>query len=277
MAPRTPDTANATQQLLLDQILYLRRQVSEIREQSVEKRREMRAFERQVGALAVAGSILPEDIEAELAQNEDLAQYQTRIAEIQAELDAYQQIYRDSSAEPIKTRQAEISRLQEEQAGFAQQLRNEILAAVLRGERKSEVQLNYERLEAESIEADDYLEELQTEYSELTLRVQEIGEYSADLVRRQDELVHLTQVTNELGYELQKLDLELRANQPRVRRVDGAVRRPKTADTSKRDQLTLMTSLGRCYWALPHQHFWMSSSGRYPQRIKCLRVSGFVC
>ena len=239
-----PDTANATQHLLLDQILYLRRQVSEIREQSVQKRREMRAFERQVGALAVAGSILPEDIEAELAQNEDLAQYQTRIAEIQAELDAYQQIYRDSSAEPIKTRQAEISRLQEEQAGFAQQLRNEILAAVLRGERKSEVQLNYERLEAESIEADDYLEELQTEYSELTLRVQEIGEYSADLVRRQDELVHLTQVTNELGYELQKLDLELRANQPRVRRVDGAVRRPKTADTSKRDQLTLMTSFG---------------------------------
>ena len=125
----------------------------------------------------------------ELAQNEDLAQYQVRIAEIQAELDAYQQIYRDSSAEPIKTRQAEISRLQEEQAGFAQQLRNEILAAVLRGERKSEVQLNHERLEAESFESNNYLESLRAEYSELAIQVQELGEYSADLVRRQDELV----------------------------------------------------------------------------------------
>ena len=59
-----PETANATHLLLLDQILYLRRQINEVREQSVQKRREVRVFEQQVGALAVSGSILPEDIEA---------------------------------------------------------------------------------------------------------------------------------------------------------------------------------------------------------------------
>ena len=239
-----PDTANATQQLLLDQILYLRRQISEVREQSVQKQRDLRAYEQQVGSLALAGSILPEDIEAELTENENLAEYQARIAEVQAELDAYKQIYRDSSAEAIKSREAEITRLQEEQAGFAQQLRNEILAAVRRGERKSDAQYNHERLEAESIEANNYLASLQAEYSKLALQVTEIGEYSADLNRRQDELVHLTQVTNELGYELEKLDLELRANQSRVRRVDGGVRKPRTGDTSKRDQLTLVASFG---------------------------------
>ena len=239
-----PDTANATQQLLLDQILYLRRQISEVRELSVQKIRDLRAYEQQVGTLALAGSILPEDIEGELAENEELAEYQVRISEIQAELDAYKQIYRDDSAEPIKSREADISRLKDEQAGFAQQLRNEILAAVRRGERKSEVQLNHERLEAEAIESNNYLESLQAEYSKLALQVQEIGEYSADLERRQDELVHLTQVTNELGYELEKLDLELRANQARVRQVDGGVRKPQTGDTSKRDQLTLVASFG---------------------------------
>jgi hypothetical protein len=44
------------------------------------------------------------------------------------------------------------------------------------------------------------------------MQVEEIGEYSADLVRRQDELVHLTQATNELGLLLERMELQARLN-----------------------------------------------------------------
>ena len=44
------------------------------------------------------------------------------------------------------------------------------------------------------------------------MQVDELGEYSADLVRQQDELVHLTQATNELGLMLERMELQARLN-----------------------------------------------------------------
>ena len=44
------------------------------------------------------------------------------------------------------------------------------------------------------------------------MQVDEIGEYSADLVRRQDELVRLTQATNELGLLLERKHTQARLN-----------------------------------------------------------------
>ena len=49
-------------------------------------------------------------------------------------------------------------------------------------------------------------------YIELAMQVDELGEYSADLVRQQDELVHLTQATNELGLMLERMELQARLN-----------------------------------------------------------------
>ena len=50
------------------------------------------------------------------------------------------------------------------------------------------------------------------QYMNLARQADEIGEYSADLVRQQDELVHLTQATNELGLMLERMELQARLN-----------------------------------------------------------------
>ena len=238
-----PETASATQQLLIDQVLYLRRQISEARDQVVQKERDRKTYEQQVGWVAHTGSILPEDIEAEIAQNEDLAAYNERLAELEEDLETYRQIYRDPKAEPIQAREKVIAQLQDEQAAFAQQLRNEILASFRRGERKSDVELEHERLMAEANESKAYLETLTAEYKELADDVEELANYSAELETKRDELTFLTEVTGELGYKLEKLELELNANQGRVRRIPGGIRLPKTGDTSKRDQLTFAATL----------------------------------
>ena len=50
------------------------------------------------------------------------------------------------------------------------------------------------------------------QYMNLARQADEIGEYSADLVRQQDELVHLTQATSELGLMLERMELQARLN-----------------------------------------------------------------
>ena len=50
------------------------------------------------------------------------------------------------------------------------------------------------------------------QYIGLAMQVDEIGEYSADLVRRQDELVHLTSAINQLGLLLARMELQARLN-----------------------------------------------------------------
>ena len=150
-------TANTAQQLLLDQVLYLRRQIGVLRTEYTRKERELITYEKQVGWLAHTGNILPEDIENEMAENPDLQRYDERLAEIQKELDAYRQIYRDKTAAPIRQREEEITRLLAEQEDLKQGLRARFLAAIRSGERKSEVQFTHERLETEFKEARQYI------------------------------------------------------------------------------------------------------------------------
>ena len=54
--------------------------------------------------------------------------------------------------------------------------------------------------------------EVKPEEKEFATQVDELSEYSADLVRQQDELVHLTQATNELGLMLERMELQARLN-----------------------------------------------------------------
>jgi capsular exopolysaccharide synthesis family protein len=237
-------TANTAQQLLLDQVLYLRRQIGVLRTEYTRKERELITYEKQVGWLAHTGNILPEDIENEMAENPDLQRYDERLAEIQKELDAYRQIYRDKTAAPIRQREEEITRLLAEQEDLKQGLRARFLAAIRSGERKSEVQLTHERLETEFKEARQYYENVRSEYAQLADQVKDLGEYSADLVRRQEELEQLTRVTNEVSYELEKLDLELSAGIARVRLAEESVRVPKTGDERQRNRITVMAALG---------------------------------
>ena len=51
------------------------------------------------------------------------------------------------------------------------------------------------------------------------MQSQEIGEYSADFVRRQDELVTLTRVVNELALLLERMDIQAQLNFPHMRAV----------------------------------------------------------
>jgi len=233
-------TASAQQQLLLDHVLYLRRQVGALRQEYIQKERDLRVYDEQVGWLASTGNILPEDMEAELKDHPDLLQYADRILELRKELETLQNIYRDKKAAPISQMQEEIARMQAEQAAFEKQLRSSILTALRTGEKKSEVQQTHERLAMEYREAKQHYENTRSEFSKLSDDLQQLGEYSADLVRRQEELAQMSKVTSEVGYELEKIELELSAGGAERVRLYQQARVPKTGNTDQRDRITVM-------------------------------------
>ena len=57
------------------------------------------------------------------------------------------------------------------------------------------------------------------EYLNLANEVSHLGEYSADLERRKDELEMLSKVVNELGMQLQRFDLQMSVGVEPVRLV----------------------------------------------------------
>ena len=248
--------ANAQHQLLLDHVLYLRRQIGKMRLEYSQKERELNIFEEQVGWLAAYGNVLPEDIEAEMRDHPDLLRYEERMLELQQELDAYKNIYRDKNAPKIVQRLEEVSRIQAEQVALKQKLRTDYLDAIRRGDRKSEVQLTHQRLETEAKEAKQYYDETRSEFSKFSDELQELGEYSADLVRRQEEMAQLSKVTGEVAYELEKIQLEISAGGAERVRLMQQARLPKTGDTNKRNRMTGMAAvfgiaLGLLVVALP--------------------------
>ncbi|MDP7268828.1 MAG: polysaccharide biosynthesis tyrosine autokinase [Pirellulales bacterium] len=233
-------TASAQQQLLLDHVLYLRRQVGELRQEYIQKERDLRVYEEQVGWLASTGNILPEDIEAELRDNPDLLQFAERLLELQKELESLQNVYRDKKAAPIVQKQKEIANLQAEQVAFEKRLRSAILTALRTGEKKSEVQQIHERLDMEARESKQHYDNTRSEFSKLSDDLQQLGEYSADLVRRQEELAQMSKVTGEVGYELEKIELELSAGGAERVRLYQQARVSKTGDTDQRDRMTIV-------------------------------------
>jgi hypothetical protein len=104
--------------------------------------------------------------------------------------------------------------------------RREIYRLYLEGANKAANLLFLEREEKQTPDTAEAIKKLKRElaqnkhkieffnqqYIALAMQVEEIGEYSADLVRRQDELVHLTQATNELGLLLERMELQARLN-----------------------------------------------------------------
>ena len=132
-----------------------------------------------------------------------------------------------------------IGTASEEDASPAQQLlldqvagyRQEIYRLHLEGANKA-VEISFlEREEKQTQDTAEALEKLKRElaqikhkieffhqqYIALAMQVDEIGEYSADLVRRQDELVRLTQATNEIGLLVERKNTQLQLVIPVIR------------------------------------------------------------
>jgi predicted RNase H-like nuclease (RuvC/YqgF family) len=69
-----------------------------------------------------------------------------------------------------------------------------------------------EKLKREIVQIKHKLEFFNKQYMALAIQAEDIGQYSADLVRRQDELVGLTRVVNELGLLLERRHTQARLN-----------------------------------------------------------------
>ncbi len=149
-------------------------------------------------------------------------QYQNKMEEVQ--------VKREDIEEWART----VGTASEEDASPAQQLlldqidgyRQEINRLHLEGANKAAELSFLERAEKQTPETAEAVKKLKRElaknkheikflhqqYTELAMQVDGLGEYSADLVGRQDELVHLTQATNEVGMLLERMELQARLN-----------------------------------------------------------------
>ncbi len=114
---------------------------------------------------------------------------------------------------------------------------------IRRGEIRTAIQQKHYELTRQIASLTRTHEALRNEYISLASDVKKLRAVSVDLDRQKEQLTNLLKVTNELGFELEKLQLELSAGLDRVVLIQEA-RLPKSPNKKRRDKMTFMAGCG---------------------------------
>lgn len=244
------ETAQQKQNLLIDYVAGLRKEIGSLRSKLREKQREITFFKRRYevdekGLPAITAEIL----ESYAAEDPEVIRLRQRIEGGERQLQAFLGTARNPEQQP---RYQAIARQLGEVRDQADARQQEILAQLTKerdeGTLKTPLQAEYDQLllEEEHLKSEwAVVEELYLDFSQ---KIEDIGNYSADLSSQKEEVSRLRSIVGQIGLELEKLSIEL-ADRNRIELLEKA-RLPRTPDTKKRNRFVALGGLGGVALAL---------------------------
>ncbi|MCE9557212.1 MAG: polysaccharide biosynthesis tyrosine autokinase [Planctomycetes bacterium] len=264
-------TAQAKQQLLLDFILNLRKEITDTRSAVFRKQLELEQFKRKHGfkddvAGAQKGPI-PDGLVDEAVSDD--SEYRIRLETIQKleeKLAKILEVSKDPNSPSVRNAREAIVKAQEMAAERKKIIRQRLQQEWDEGKIVHRTKAEYDALvnEIEGLKAKETA--MNSQFEELNKTMQDLGTSSEELERRKEDLAAVVSTANKLVMTLEQYDLELRSPD-RVALLQSATE-PRAPLGNSRWKYTALAGLGAVGIGLGLVSLWEFHARRITSKIE---------
>ncbi|MCE9551868.1 MAG: polysaccharide biosynthesis tyrosine autokinase [Planctomycetes bacterium] len=241
-----PQTAQTKQQLLVDYVMQLRKEITQQRSLVFRKKQDLAGFIKVNGLGGAAGGPLPESLlQQALEGDPDCRIKEEQIKKMESALAELMKVVKDPNSPAVRAARESLEKVRtsvdERKLTIQKQLEKDWKEGRIVPKNKAEAEV----LTNELAQADATLTEMESQYKSLSKDIEDLGNSTSDLDRSKEELATVVGITNQLGLALEKYDLELGGGDRITMYAEADIPRvPQSNRRAKYTWLLALVSLG---------------------------------